>query len=171
MGNFVISAINNTKNSLPDYWNNTCKNRLNGGVGSIYEQFDSVEELEKALLSANWEETTHPDVMPGCRVFKTDLEGRFGLVKIDELPKDTKLIADDRKNTGKVAMTVKGIRGKIVHETYLIIGKNDDLDVVYTFHPGEPIRPSIVEVSEISHGSIVSVAQAKELGFGLAKIV
>lgn len=171
MGDIVSVAISNTKKLVPGYFESTCKNRLNGGIGSIYDQFSTIEELEKALLTANWEETTHPDVMTGCRVFKTNLEGRFGIVKISELSDDTQLIADDSKHTGKVAMTVKGIRGKIVPETYLIIGKEENVDVVFTFHPGKPIRPSIIEVSEVSHGSIVSKARAKELGFDYAKIV
>lgn len=168
---FVGNAISNTKKLVPGYFENTCKNRLNGGVGSIYDQFDSVEELEKALLKADWTETTHPDVMAGCRVFKTNLEGRFGLVKISDLSDDTKLIADDSKHTGKVAMTVKGIRGMIVPETYLIIGKEDGVDVVFTFHPGEPVRPSIVEVSKLNHGCVISKSEARNLGFDYAKIV
>lgn len=171
MNSFVGKAISNTKKMVPDYWVSTCKNRLNGGVGSVYDQFSSVEELEKALLNADWTETTHPDVMPGCRVFKAHLEGRFGIVKISDLPDDAKIVADDSKHTGKVAMTVKGIRGKIVPDTYLIVGKEDGVDVVFTFHPGEPIRPSVIEVSEVSHGSIVSKAKAKSLGFDYAKIV
>lgn len=171
MKNVISIAISNTKKLVPEYWENTCKNRLSGGVGSVYDQFKSIEELERALLSANWEETTHPDVMPGCRVFKANLAGRFGIAKISELSDNVQLIADDSKNTGKVAMTVKGIRGKIVPETYLIIGKENGEDVVFTFHPGEPIRPSIVEVSEVSHGAVVSKCEAKKLGFDYAKIV
>ena len=50
---FVGNAISNTKKLVPGYFENTCKNRLSGGVGSIYDQFDSVEELEKALLEAD----------------------------------------------------------------------------------------------------------------------
>ena len=171
MNTFVVEAIANTRKVLPEYWDNTLKARLNGGVGSTYDQFDKVEELEKALLTADWEETSHPDVMPGCRVYKTSLGGRYGIVEISSLPADTLLVADDRKNTGRVAMTVKGIKGELVPFTYLIIGKEDGIDVVYTFHPGEPIRPSVVETATLSHGSKVSKAYAKELGFDLAKIV
>ena len=158
MNTFVVEAIANTRKVLPEYWDNTLKARLNGGVGSTY-------------LTADWEETSHPDVMPGCRVFKTSLGGRYGIVEISSLPADTLLVADDRKNTGRVAMTVKGIKGELVPFTYLIIGKEDGIDVVYTFHPGEPIRPSVVETATLSHGSKVSKAYAKELGFDLAKIV
>ena len=68
-------------------------------------------------------------------------------------------------------MTVKGVVGDIVPYTYLITGKEDGVDVVFTFHPGEPIRPSIVEVKDLNHGAKVSKAYAKELGFDLAKIV
>lgn len=171
MNAIIEKAVANTKRLVPGYWENTVKARLNNGIGSIYDQFSSVEELEKALLTANWKETTHPAVMKGCRAYVTNLEGRFGIVEISELPADTVLIADDRKNTGCVAMTVEGIRGKVVSETYLIIGEEQGEDVVYTFHPGEPIRPSVVEVSTVSHGSKVSVKEAKELGFDLAKIV
>lgn len=171
MNTIVNKAIENSRRIVPQYWESTVKGRLNGGIGSVYDQFSSVEELEKALLAADWRETTHPDVMTGCRVFVANLEGRFGIVEISELPSDTVLIADDRKNTGCVAMTVEGIRGKIVSETYLIMGEEQGEDVVFTFHPGEPIRPSVVEVSTISHGSRVSVKEAKELGFDLAKIV
>lgn len=39
MNSFVGKAISNTKKMVPDYWKNTCKNRLNGGVGSVYDQF------------------------------------------------------------------------------------------------------------------------------------
>ena len=171
--NPVISAILNSKENTREYFEMTCKGRLAGGAGSIYDQFDSVEALEKALLEAEWTETTHPSVMEGCKVYVANLAGRFGLVEIDSLTEDAVLIADDRKNTGRVAMTISGIRGKEVPVTYLITGKEDGIegDVVYTFHPGEPVRPSVVEVSTLSHGSKVSKAQAKELGFDLAKIV
>lgn len=171
METFVREAIENTKRTLPDYWQNTLRGRLKGGVGSIYEQFYSAKELEKALLDANWEETTHPAVSEDCRVFRTNLEGRFGIVEISKLPADAVLVADDRKNTGRVAMTVKGVVGDIVPYTYLITGKEDGVDVVFTFHPGEPIRPSIVEVKDLNHGAKVSKAYAKELSFDLAKIV
>lgn len=171
-------AVENTKRVVPGYFEMTLHNRLSGGVGSVYEQFESEEELEKAILNADWEETTHPAVNPEyCRVFKAKLPGRFGLVKIDSLPDDVELTADDSKSTGTIAMTVKGIRGVEVQDTYLIIGKeldkNDNIEyyVVFTFHPGEPVKPSLVETASVSHGAKVSKAYAKELGFDLAKIV
>lgn len=167
----IANAIDNTKRVVPGYFENTVRNRLSGGIGSIYDQFETSEELEKALLSADWEETTHPSVLAGCRVFKANLPGRLGIIEIDTLPDDVELIADDSKSTGNVAMTVKGVRGTVVPETYLIIGKEKDVDVVYTFHPGEPVKPSIVSTSTVNHGSVVSKREAKKLGFDLAKIV
>lgn len=167
----VNTAISNTKKFLSEYFSNTLAQRLAGGAGSCYDQFDSAENLEIALRRANWEETTHKDVMEGCKVFKTNLPGRFGLVKIAELSDSVKIIADDRKGTGCISLTVSGTKGNIVEETYLIIGEEKGEDVVFTFHPGEPIRPSNVSTSEIAHGDIVSKSKAKELGFDFAKIV
>lgn len=111
--------------------------------------------------------------MPGCTAFVTkDIKGgRFGLAKITELPDDALIIASDPKNTGKVSMTVSGIRGQSVEATWLIIGKEDGRDVVFTFHPGEPIRPSLVSVSDCQNGKKFSKGAALELGFDLAKII
>lgn len=163
--------VNNTKEVVADYWKATCTQRLSGGAGSIYPQFSSIEELETALLNTDWVETTHPAVMEGCRVFVGNLSGEFGLVDISTLPDDAVLVADDRKNTGKVAMTIAGVRGKVVPQTYVIVGMEGDKEVVFTFHPGEPVRPSIVSVENLSHGTTVTKSEALALGFNLAKIV
>ena len=42
-------------------------------------------------------------------------------------------------------------------------------DVVFTFHPGEPVRPSEVETKDIPDGARLSKEQAKELGFDKVK--
>ena len=54
-------------------------------AGSSYE-VNSPEELYEQLISQEWEETTHPDVMPGCRVFKSNLAGLEGILNLDKLP-------------------------------------------------------------------------------------
>lgn len=68
-------------------------------------------------------------------------------------------------------MTVSGEKGPATEETWLIIGKEEGTDVVFTFHPGEPVRPSVVEVKDCPDGTKLTKDQAIALGFDLAKIV
>lgn len=169
----VRDAIENTKTNLPSYFRNTCEQRLANGVGSIYEGIKSAGEMEEALRTAHWKKAEHPDVMPDCQAYVTkDIKGgHFGLLKIEDLPDDIEITASDPKNTGKVSMTVSGEKGPEVEDTWLIIGKENGVDVVFTFHPGEPVRPSLVEVKDCPDGTKLTKEQAINLGFDLAKIV
>ena len=169
---FVIGCIDRIKYLLPDYWQKTLEQRLStSAAGSCYTQFNSAKELEAALRSCQWEETSHPAVDPSCRVFKTQLPGHFGLVRIAELPEDAILMADDRKGTGRVSATIMWHHGSVVAETYAITGVEQGQWVMFTFHPGEPIRPSQVEATTHPHGSLMSRDQALALGLEWAKIV
>lgn len=169
----VRDAIGNTKTNLPSYFRNTCEQRLANGAGSIYEGINSTREMEKALGAAHWKKAEHPDVIPGCQAYVTkDIKGgHFGLLKIADLPDDAAITASDPKGTGKVSMTVSGEKGPEVEDTWLIVGKEDGVDVVFTFHPGEPVRPSVVEVKDCPDGTKLTKEQALNLGFDLAKIV
>lgn len=130
------------------------------------------EEMEKALKAADWIEAEHPDVMPGCKAFKTtDIKGgHFGLLKIADLPEDAEITAFDPKGTGKVSMVVSGQSGPLVAETWLIIGDEEGHDVVFTFHPGEPVRPSVLDISDCPNGTKLTKAEALGLGFDFAKV-
>lgn len=168
----VNSAIDATKEYLGSYFENTCKQRLEGGLGSSYDGINSAEEMENALRSANWIVAEHPDVMPGCTAYTTkDIKsGHFGLLKIADLPDDATITASDPKGTGKVSMVVSGEKGPEVEDTWLITGDEDGHDVVFTFHPGEPVRPSLVEVENCPDGKQLTKEEAIALGFDLAKI-
>ena len=170
--NVVNEAINATKEFLGDYFINTCRQRLAGGFGSIYEGINTPEEMEQALREADWEEAEHPDVMPGCKAYKTtDIKGgHFGLLKIADLPEDVVITASDPKGTGKVSMVVTGQPGPSVAETWLIVGNEEGHDVVFTFHPGEPVRPSLIETSEYPDGAKLTKEEALRMGFELAKV-
>lgn len=168
----VNSAIDATKEYLGSYFENTCKQRLAGGLGSNYDDINSVEEMEDALRNANWTVAEHPDVMQGCTAYTTkDIKGgHFGLLKIAELPDDATITASDPKGTGKVSMVVSGEKGPEVEDTWLIVGDEEGHDVVFTFHPGEPVRPSLVEVKDCPDGKKLTKEEALALGFDLAKI-
>ena len=141
-------------------------------AGSSYV-VSSPEKLYEELISQEWEETTHPDVMPGCRVFKTNLAGLEGILNLDDLPDNVELYAIDPKETGKIGIGAGEVEKTPAQETYLIVGKEKingkDEDVVFTFHPGEPVRPSEVETKEIPDGTRLTKEAAEKLGFTKVK--
>lgn len=169
----LVTKIEATRRLAPNYFEGTCAQRLANGAGSCYEGVSSVEEMERLLLEATWEPIEHPAISEGCRGFMTrDIPGgRFGLAEIRKMPDDVVLTADDRKNTGKVSLTVSGQKGEHVEETYLILGPEQGEEVVFTFHPGPPVRESKVQTETLPHGTQISKAKALEMGFELAKIV
>ena len=174
---FVKKALENAKRikmGEKTYLDIMLGQRIEGpnNAGSSYA-VSSPEELYEQLISQEWIETTHPDVMPECRVFKSNLAGLEGILNLENLPDDVELYAIDPKGTGKIGMGAGNIEKNPVQETYLIIGKENidgkDEDVVFTFHPGEPVRPSEVETKEIEDGTRLTKKEAKELGFDKVK--
>lgn len=183
MKKFIEQAFQNAKRVVmgkdengndKTYFDSMLDQRIEGpkNAGSSYI-VSSPEELYETLMSQEWEETTHPEVMPGCRVFKTNLPGLEGIIDLNTLPDDAELYAIDPKSTGIVAIGVGRVPKKFVEETYLIIGKEEidgkEEDMVFTFHPGEPVRPSQIETKDMPDGKRVSLEEARSLGFDKAK--
>ncbi len=180
---FVKKALDNAKKLImgkdeegkdKTYLDIMLNQRIDGknNAGSSYK-VNSKEELYEKLISQEWTETSHPDVMPGCRVFKSNLAGLEGILDLDDLPDDVELYAIDPKGTGKIGMGAGNIEKKPVEETYLIVGKEQidgkETDVVFTFHPGEPVRPSEIETKEIPDGTKLTREEAEQLGFDKVK--
>lgn len=173
----IATAIDTTKRLVPGYFESTLEQRLPGGAGSILDELDgkdvtTVSDLEDAVRSADWTEYANcPNLMDGCKAYRTPCTGRYGIVELDDLSDDTELVLDDRKNTGVVSATVKGKVGREVDFAVLIIGPEQGEDVVFTIHPGDPVLPSKVSATDRHHGEIVTVKVAKALGLTTAKII
>lgn len=171
MNTIVQSAITTSRQVMEGYWLSTLTQRLPGGAGSIVDGFASAEALEKALFAAEWEDYSHPALMAGTKGFKTALSGTLGIVNLSTLPKEAEVTLDDRKSTGFVSCTVAGAQGETVDFLVLIVGEHEGKEVVFTFHPGEPVAPSRVKADEGLHGKKLTVKEAKALGLTTAKIV
>ena len=174
----VIAAINTTKMVLKEYYVATLTQRcdLSAAAGSVINGIFSIDDMENLLLSAEWEEYVHPSIMEGCKGFVAPIPGKMGVVNIDALPDETELVLDDRKGTGKVTPTVGGVDRVPVDFTVLIVGPEkigeETVQIMYTFHPGAPINPSRVSVSEkYKNGTKITVKEAKGIGLLYAKIV
>ncbi len=173
--NEVIKAINKTKEKIPQHWNTTVSMRLNG-PGSYYRQYDEVETLEAALLESEWTLFKHPEIMNGCEAYisnNKELAGQTGMIELGLLsdPEDYEVKLIDAKNTGFLSAVI-GMNAHIVADaeatnfTVIIIGEHQGEKVVFTFHPGNPVEPSSITGEERT----VTVQEALDLGFGLAKI-
>jgi hypothetical protein len=154
------------------YWTSTLEQRAEFGkpAGSVVLGV-TPEELQQLILKAEWESYSHESVLAGCSAFKAPIKGRLGVVSLATLPVETLVTLDDRKNTGKVSAVVKGVLGAEVDFTVLILGVEDGVEVVFTFHPGDPVRPSQIQTESGMHGRQVTVLEARDMGLEMVKIV
>lgn len=168
----IALAIDRTKSIVPGYFEKTLAQRAGlsqKSCGSIVAGVNETQ-LEQMLRAADWDEYSHEAVMAGCEAFRAPIKGQLGIVDLRHLPPDAVATLDDRKGTGKVSAVVAGVLGEEVDYTVLILGQEQDEEVVFTFHPGDPVRPSQVQTEPGLHGRQVTVSQALGMGLETAKI-
>jgi hypothetical protein len=168
----VIEAINNSKRIMPEYWAKCLTQRSKVvSAGSFYDL--AAEQIERALEAAIWKKAEHPSIMAGCTAYVTENMpyGYYGLIDINTLDDDVVLTCEDRKGTGMVSLTVHIDKEflPIARYTWLIIGEDNGEQVVFTFHPGEPVSPSFTQMGKVP--ATLTKQQALDLGFNKAKIV
>ena len=168
----VRSAVENIKEMLPDYWKKTLTQRLCTGTGSVYTSITTLDQMEKALLHADWEPANHPAIAPGCKAYVTyDIKGGcYGMISVADQPDDATFIIEDQKGTGKVSLVLQGAGRVPAEETWIIIGKEQGRNIVFTFHPGEPVPRATTSTEELPVGTKLTKAEALALGFNLAKV-
>jgi len=168
----VRAAIAATRAQLVEHWRGLVESRTLGhpsATGSVTDH-KTVASLEAELDVVSWHPYSHPAVRPGCTAFWTpDLRGVLGVVSIAELPVDVMLTLRDGHATGTVSAEVEGTYGATTDGTCLIVGDHNGMEVVFTFHPGEPVTPSSVPASGFA-GRSVTRDEALSLGFSLAKV-
>jgi hypothetical protein len=164
--NTITNAIASIKEMDLPYWEATLKQRIQG-PGSKVLSVSTTEGLEQILKDAEWEETSHPDVLEGCRVFTAPIPGTLGVVELADLPPDELVVMTDPKGTGKSTPTLLWPEAPAVPFTCIILGKEEGKEVVFTFHPGWPIRPS---QCKLAHGTRLTASEAMALGLTHAKI-
>lgn len=165
----VTSAIDAIKKMDAKYWQSTLEQRLVSGMGSR-TYFADVTTLEEALRGAEWEEYSHPDIMEGCRgYFTTQIPGLLGVVNLHDLDPSTPISWEDPKDTGKVTPVIEDKLHHTMEFTVLIVGPEYEEEVVYTFHPGAPVRPSSVELEDDGTTEYF-VGDAIRMGCGYAKL-
>lgn len=172
----VRAAIEATRQHLPDHWAGLLAQRaeLSGkAVGSFVAGFRP-SALEKALELSAWEEdpSVQADLLPGCTAFKAVIPcGVVGILPLGELPDGTELELRDGHSTGQVEAVAVGVPREVAQSSYswLIVGQEEGREVVFTFHPGRPVRtPAIPANGNV--GRRISVEEAQAMGFTHAKL-
>jgi len=170
----IAKAVENTKAVVPGYFESTCAQRASldpKAAGSIVEGI-TASKLEDKILNVEWEEYSSPSALPGVTVFKTrDISGRLGVVDLSLLPNDLTVTLNDSKNTGQVYAVMNGVLGPKVDFTVIILGEEQGKEVVFTFHPGDPVNPSLVQMDPEMDGLEITVEEALEMGLETVKIV
>lgn len=165
--------VRNALDATPTVYLRQClASRLPGGsaCGSVFTDYADDFALLSALYAAPWEPFDHPDVASGATAYRAPLRGRLGLVALASLDPETPVTLEDPKGTGTLSAVVTGVHGEEVAHATLILGPSEGAEIVYTFHPGDPVRPSSVR-AEGMDGRRVTVAECRALGLDLAKVV
>ena len=162
-----------------NYFEATINQRTPGHAeqaGSVFdEDWLHGRDLADTIACANWEEYADcPNLIPGCHAFILKSErtiGYDGIISLDDIPDANIVTVDDRKATGNLSVTFRGAKGRPVQHAVLILGDEGGKEVVFTVHPGDPVMPPTVASTARKHGDVITVAEAKELGFKYAKLV
>ena len=169
----INNALQNIKNLLPDYWRATVNSRTPGkSVGSVF----SFSNIEKVLFEDRINDWTVyencPNLIPGCTAFiLRDVDGHLGVVELEKLNSEMVLDILDNKKTGKAKLLAHVGLGPETNFATLILGDEQGKEVVFTFHPGAPVRPSEIPIEALKGRNKITVAEAITLGFETANVV
>lgn len=169
----ITNAVNNIKQMLPEYWESTVSSRTPGkSVGSVF----NFKDVEKVLFEDrlnDWEVYENcPNLIPGCTAYVLrDVSGHLGVIELYKLDPMMMLDVIDNKKTGKAKLLAHVGIGPETDFATVIIGEEQGKEVIFTFHPGQPIRPSEIPIEALKGRNKITVAEAITLGFETANVV
>ncbi len=147
----VIAAL---KQTPPDYLNRTIETRTpDHRAGSYFDM--TPDQLKQELFKAKWEPYNpldgegKPIISGGARGYRATIPGgRLGLTPIDVVPESARLYLIDPKGIGKWSVSTVGASEPHTDQVTMIVGPEDGpgaKNIVWTFHPGEPVHPSALD--------------------------
>jgi hypothetical protein len=142
------------------------RNPGNDNRGSRFSRPMTVE----TLLEADWRPYRHPAVGKGVEAYRASIPGRVGMLELASLPPDTPVRLEDFKGVGHLSAIVpwRGELPRVAHSVLLVGRGKDGRRIVYTVHPGDPVRAASVRNPALA-GRTVTAREALDLGFSLAK--
>lgn len=162
-------TFNTTRDNYGDHFGGLLTQR-NPGPESSGSVFDAPQSAE-SLGAAEWTPYEHDAVQAPARAFRAPIAGKVGLVALASLPADETVRLVDGHETGFVSVVADGVASQPVDFTVALVGPGDNgEDIIWTVHPGDPIRPSSLEATDETSGKTLTAAEAIRLGFGFAKV-
>ena len=164
----VVDAIRNTPKEYLEVMLNMRSLYHPENTGSVIAAHP--HEILDLLMGAQWVRYDHPDITALAVGFRADIPGRVGIIPLSDLDPQHPVVLEDPKGTGAVSAVVENVGDRImVGHTTMILGPREDGqgEQVWTFHPGDPIRPSEVPASK---AGISTVGEAVALGLEYAKV-
>lgn len=168
MNNLLQNAIKRTKDVAADYWKLVLEQRLHNSekrAGSFFTEYNSIDELEKAILEANWI-VSEGSVEEGKVVLcTTDFKGKDGVMPLSEVKGQvTHINPKNIEGRSEYAFYVeKDEELPDTNKTWLIISTyNRDLDRVVidepfipTLFPGIYIGPDDTVVGKGQYAKVL----------------
>ncbi len=140
-------------------------------AGSCFAVATAAEAAE-LLQGAAWSRLEHPAVTAPAVAFEAAIPGTWGLVPLESLAPETRVVLADPKGTGKVEAVVdlpQPARPRVQTTTIILGPGGDGAEVVWTVHPGLPIPPSQVPAASVAGRTETTAAEAYALGLRWAK--
>ena len=160
----VWNAIQATLEVVPGYFESHCSGRSAAGDGSTVWRWgkpcpDATAVLDTILDTGWFEYPECPALLPGCRAYRAAIPGTIDLRKVADLADDTTVrwVTTDH---GYQYPTIVGDAGNYVDYTTLIVGEEQGRQIVFTFHPGDPIRPAQVP-ADVDTTAVDTIAALK----------
>lgn len=173
----VRAALRNTRE---DYLRACLAQRVPGHAGSAGSTFRVTGQMDllRLLHDAEWKPYQHSAVLPACTAFCAPIPGDLGIVSVRDLSDEARVVLSDPKGTGDVHAHVRRsyVADVLVSADFavMILGPNEEdtskPEMVWTFHPGEPVRPSVVKAASGVESETVSPREAIARGFEFAKV-
>ena len=151
----VLSAL---KATPADYLSQTIQTRTpEHRAGSYFDM--TPQQLKQELFSAKWEPYNpldaegHPLISGGARGYRATIPGgRLGMVPVEQLPAGANLYLIDPKGTGKWSLSTIGTAEPKTDTATMIVGPDEaGKHSLWTFHPGEPVRTSLLDSSTLQN--------------------
>jgi hypothetical protein len=169
--NEVSAAIQRTL-GMP-HFENTFLTRNPGpdSEGSVFSE----PQTPETLMAADWSEFSHPDIAGLAVGYSAPIPGTMNLIKLDTLDPQTPIRMElgHKGETPYVTALLSPAdierRGAPVEHTVILLGPGEDGHIVWTFHPGDPVRPSTKEPSPETEAA-KTVQDVISLGFQYGKI-
>ena len=157
----VTNALKNTRDNEPEHWQRCLVQRAgkeDGHLGSYFPHFNAAQ-LSEIIFQLVWEPYNHVDVQAPAQAFiARNFPGRFGMVQFGDIPEDGELELVASKEADKVELVWCNHNSKGIEVDYVVMllwsDEHDGNLIMWTFHPGDPIKPQTFDRYANGHDQV-----------------